>query len=305
MISHCNADLSFRVSILRYCGAFLLLTPLLLGMLVACNDSEKELPDYLNEDGSCKYYNNVDFPCEVEGLACNGCKIVEYESTCYGGGPDDPDHPCTTGCTCDGSSLVEDCCEQDLTCVDDETGVHCGIRTDSDGDEKPHISLNDACEQAPVLGCNDHISGDINDGYNHFSYYRPCSTANAIGTELIYSFTVDQDLDVQVTLSTGSSSKLLYLLSQCSNESCLEYDSALSRSAARIDFQAIAEKTYWIVVDTYEGGAGPFELDIHCPGIVSDGDLDTIDREFEPDAPEADAETDLTENESEAHESAD
>jgi len=83
------------------------------------------------------------------------------------------------------------------------------------------------------------------------------------GPERVFSLSLQTSRDVDALLSGLSSDLDLFLLTGASPASCVAFgDNAISA-------HGLAAGTYYLVVDGFDGAAGPFQLNVWCPLAVT------------------------------------
>jgi hypothetical protein len=147
----------------------------------------------------------------------------------------------------------------------------------SSDDDDTDTGNGGLCSVAASIACGDAISGDTNSGLatGAIDAYA-CSTWDATGPELAYSFTPTesgpvyaaltdieegQDLDIYILRDLGNG---------CSSDDCFSF------ANADIQFDVVAGDTYYIVVDGYYGAAGSFALELSCDPVSPGDDDDTV-----------------------------
>jgi len=165
--------------------------------------------------------------------------------------------------------------ESDPGGVDDDDSVELGDDDDVVGDDDDSQPVEGGlCNPALSISCGGLISSTTGSALatNAIDSYA-CSSWDATGPEIAYSFTatesgpvhaaltdieVDQDLDIYILEDLGEG---------CASDACIAF------ADAEIDFDVVAGQTYFIVVDGYYGAVGSFVLELSC-GAVAPGDDD-------------------------------
>ncbi|MEE2830521.1 MAG: putative metal-binding motif-containing protein [Myxococcota bacterium] len=134
-----------------------------------------------------------------------------------------------------------------------------------DCDELPP-EPNTTCIETGSLTCAATVSDDTTAAWaNSEVDSYSCSTWDASGPELVYSFVPSQSGSMTATLSALQSGQDLdiYILEEstsgCDSDGCIAYGN-LSGT-----WEAVAGQTYYLVVDGYNGAAGSFTLELDCP----------------------------------------
>lgn len=90
------------------------------------------------------------------------------------------------------------------------------------------------------------------------------------GPDLVYALRTDQSCDLQLTLTPTAVSPMendlaLYVILDCANQaaSCIAVeDTGVAGESESITFSATGTLLYYVVVDGWNGDAGPFRLDV-------------------------------------------
>ena len=174
-------------------------------------------------------------PCPDEGDIC-------FEETC-----------CTPSCdgkVCGDDGCGADCGECDLGYVCDDAGL-CG--------EAPK------CEAPEAIKCGEVHDGDTTQFQNLLDDYE-CASFDESGPEVGYMFTALATEEISVSVESGDEDLDVFLLEEmCSADACLDY--VLSSGEIEVE----EGKSYFIVVDGWQGAAGPFELSVACPSDCGNG----------------------------------
>lgn len=114
------------------------------------------------------------------------------------------------------------------------------------------------CANAIPVECGQTYSGSMDCAYNDVEDYA-CSTYLESGAELVHSFTTTETSDIEIGVSSTSTSNFwLYLLSDaCSSGDCLG-------NGATVSIDSLPAGTYYIVVEEYNGTGGAYDLTIDC-----------------------------------------
>lgn len=130
----------------------------------------------------------------------------------------------------------------------------------------PSIPVN----QATPIACGQAISGSTAGGVNTVSVYGCAPWLPQTGPERVFSLSLDASSDVDALLSGLSSDLDLFLLTGASPASCIAYgDNAIS-------VRGLGPGLYYLVVDGFDGAAGPFQLNVWCPLVVAPTPTPTI-----------------------------
>ena len=146
----------------------------------------------------------------------------------------------------------------------------------------PGAAPDDTCDDAdfsrqdvlPFMDTNDTTGlGDfINLGaFGQCAAGGPQFTGTGFGPDLIYRIVVDVDCDLTVTMSPDSVDLALYVVSDCLDAAvtCFGVDDAGGMGVPEsVTFSAIADVTYFVVVDGFNNSEGSFALDISGAGCM-------------------------------------
>jgi hypothetical protein len=182
-------------------------------------------------------------------------------------------------------------------CVPD-VETTCDDDVDEDADGKTDCAdldcaKADAC-QAPQCTAGLPISCGGSDSWATYSFgatnsidsYGSCSPYTYSGPEYAYSFAAKTSGKVQVSLSAESAPTDLLVLQaaadgSCSSDQCLDYDFG----PTGVSFEAEAGKTYFLVIDGFNGAQGSYTIAVDCGveappevcgnGLDDDGDGST------------------------------
>ncbi len=134
-------------------------------------------------------------------------------------------------------------------------------------------SSNDVCAEAIDVPVGGLITGSTS-GAN--ADYDPgpggCTRASASGADVVYQIQLDAGERLQASLHAGWDSAL-YVVSDCSDvlRSCVAGQD--DGDPEVIDFVAVTAGRYFLVVDGYGTGHGPFELSVERSAGATEGDV--------------------------------
>lgn len=130
----------------------------------------------------------------------------------------------------------------------------------------PTIDINDA---TPVA-CGQAVTGTTAGAVNHVSIYGCAPWLPETGPERVFALSLQAGANVDALLSGLSSDLDLFLLTGASPASCIAFgDNAISP-------RGLAAGTYYLVVDGFDGAAGPFQLNVWCPLAVTPTPTPTV-----------------------------
>ncbi|MCB9296280.1 MAG: T9SS type A sorting domain-containing protein [Lewinellaceae bacterium] len=144
---------------------------------------------------------------------------------------------------------------------------------DGGGPQTPPCFSSTLCTNGEEILCNTPITGHTNTGIDCIEKWGSCLSFNT-GPEVIYRFNNTEDLqDVIINLDGFSENLNLYILDACSPSACREGWSSNKSGLIPegVVIPAMPPGEYYIVVDTYSGGASSaFNLEIQCNSTVLD-----------------------------------
>lgn len=116
---------------------------------------------------------------------------------------------------------------------------------------------------ATPIACGQAAVGTTVGAVNNVSVYGCAPWLPVTGPERVFSLSLQTSRDVDALLSDLSSDLDLFLLTGASPASCVAFgDNAISA-------HGLAAGTYYLVVDGFDGAAGPFQLNVWCPLAVT------------------------------------
>jgi hypothetical protein len=138
-----------------------------------------------------------------------------------------------------------------------------------------------SCAPVKALLCGDRVYGDtsnVNYGATDVFDNYPVAVGNYAGSEIVYSFTAEDTATTELRFVDPEPSSLnldIFILS--AEENSCTTDSAIARGFNDLSFDAIAGRTYYVVIDGSEDNEGAFELELLCDDDESDeGSLDFV-----------------------------
>jgi len=154
---------------------------------------------------------------------------------------------------------------------------------DGDGGDSGSDLTDLAGECAPVdfLMCGVPVAGDTadwNSGATDAIDGYPVAVGNYDGPEIAYAFRPTATETVTIRLIDPSPTELnhdLFVLE--SGTGTCEAGNAIGRGFNDLSFEVEAGKTYFVVVDGFDGAAGAFGAELECSGSTDGGDLPVPD----------------------------
>lgn len=118
-------------------------------------------------------------------------------------------------------------------------------------------------DSATPISCGQGTVGTTVGAVNHVSVYGCAPWLPETGPERVFSLSLQASSDVDALLGGMSDDLDLFLLTGASPASCIAFgDNAVSA-------RGLPAGTYYLVVDGFDGAAGPFRLDVWCPLAVT------------------------------------
>jgi PKD repeat protein len=121
------------------------------------------------------------------------------------------------------------------------------------------------CSQSVPLSCGTPYNGTNSGGADDVSSYTcgPQLNVENNGPEIVHSFTTTESGIVTIDLTNLSANLELFLLSECSRRSCLQYSQNSGTSSEQI-VRNLPAGTYYVVVDGYNGAISDYNLTVDC-----------------------------------------
>ncbi len=249
------------------------------------------------DDGNKTNGDGCDENCKLEGAVC-GNGAVDAGEECDDGNPINFDG-CSNACRtercgdhvlqpteqCDDGNVVSgDGCSASCS---SEGPVSCGNNILEQGeqcDDGNHIN-NDGCSAT----CADESSGLCDDQFtlscgsadtwntnflgstNEMLTYSCAPGLVESGREYTYRYVAATSGTVRLALSGLTSDLDIFVVDDdgnCSQDSCKVFGENATQ------FSAVAGKTYYIVVDGYQGATGPYSIHLDC-GVCGDGTVNS------------------------------
>jgi len=142
-----------------------------------------------------------------------------------------------------------------------------GDDDDSIGDDDDDVTAG-TCTPNSVVQCGESVASDTTGPFatSDIDSYA-CSSWDASGPEMVFSFEAMEECEATATLSSIASGQDLdvYVMedvgSGCTPDQCISYGNTAAT------WGTAAGQTYYIVVDGYYGDAGGFTLDLSCASV--------------------------------------
>lgn len=136
-----------------------------------------------------------------------------------------------------------------------QIALECGVPTN-----EPMV-----CNPLGTLACGgtQFVSGTNANGLDNVSQYS-CSESYASGKEVVYTFSTPNSRTIEVSLRPSEGDLDLFILDECDPEECLMASTKSGTEEEGLLLYAIANRTYYIVVDGYFGAESAFDLSLVC-----------------------------------------
>ena len=162
-----------------------------------------------------------------------------------------------------------------LTVTDNDGGIGAATGTvvvsDPSGDDDDSTGSN-TCSAEGFLSCGDTVSVDTNDGSNEIETYSCEEGWLEDGPELSWTLPIAQAGEVTLTLTGAAAQQDFDIFVLPDDGSGCDPDACLAFGDVEVSFDALADETYWIVIDGYEGSVGAVEFEVTCSGGGDDDD---------------------------------
>jgi hypothetical protein len=123
---------------------------------------------------------------------------------------------------------------------------------------------------ATPVACGQAIAGTTVGAVNNVSVYGCAPWLPENGPEQVFALSLQANTNMDALLSDLSSDLDLFLLTGASPASCIAFgDNAIS-------LRGLAAGAYYLVVDGFDGAAGPFQLNVWCPLAVTPTPTPTV-----------------------------
>ena len=113
------------------------------------------------------------------------------------------------------------------------------------------------CTNAINIGCGQSLSGTTVGANSNVSLYS-CTTWEESGSEKVYKITTTGTNDITATLTNMSNDLDVFILSNCSSNSCL------ANGDVTATYNNAPQGTYYIIVDGFSGNSGSYTLTLNC-----------------------------------------
>jgi len=149
---------------------------------------------------------------------------------------------------------------------------------DTDGaGESSLAELAGNCAPVAFLSCGVPVSADSSDpnsGHTTVLDFYPVSVGNYSGPEVAYAWRAQASEEVTWSLSDPEPTVVNHDLFVLHGEAVCKGESAVARGFNSVTFDAVAGELYFLVVDGFDGDAGPYTVALECTGgAVDPGNL--------------------------------
>ena len=120
-----------------------------------------------------------------------------------------------------------------------------------------------------VLGCGDRVGGDSadpNSGHTTVIDGYPVAPGSFDGPEIAWEFIADEDGEVTWRLDDPTPTEVDHDLFVLAGDGPCRSDRALERGHNSVTFEVFAGERYYLLIDGFDGDAGPFEAEVVCEG---------------------------------------
>ncbi|MEE2830213.1 MAG: hypothetical protein VX498_13580 [Myxococcota bacterium] len=158
----------------------------------------------------------------------------------------------------------------------DSPGFGDDLFGDSSNDSEESDSFGGECAPVQAITCGEQISGDtsdLNSGVTDVIDGYPLSVGNYAGPEITYAFTATADGTVEARFIDPVPTLLnqdIFILD--GEDGVCSAAKAVDRGFNELAFEAVAGRSYFIVVDGAEGAEGAFELELDCSGSEAESE---------------------------------
>jgi len=171
--------------------------------------------------------------------------------------------------------LLSGCSDASLRATPDVDAVpSASDEAEPTGLERPPdlVGLDGDCAPVAWLSCGETVGADLSDpdsGRTDVIDFYPVAVGNYMGPEIAYAFRPSMSEEARWRLVDPRPTKLdldLFVLEgpyDCSSER------ALKRGFNDLRFDAIEDEVLFLVLDGFNGHAGPFEVTLECDGPQS------------------------------------
>ncbi|MCP4873342.1 MAG: discoidin domain-containing protein [Proteobacteria bacterium] len=140
----------------------------------------------------------------------------------------------------------------------------------SEGDA-PDGAADRVGECAPVqpLHCGSVVGGDTSDansGHTTVMDSYPVATGTFDGPEIAWEFVAEQSGVVSWNLLDPHPTEVDHDVFVLAGDGSCRADNAFARGHNGVDLEAVAGERYYLLIDGYDGAAGPFEAELVCGG---------------------------------------
>ncbi|MBW1808304.1 MAG: hypothetical protein JRJ87_08935 [Deltaproteobacteria bacterium] len=150
--------------------------------------------------------------------------------------------------------------------------------------------MNQVCGSADSLACDQQTTGDTSGATNNISAYRGLGWS-LLGPDTTYEFSVGYDAEVTVVMHINAGDLALIAIQDDGNGACLPtntiaasdyYQGPEGNPPEVLQFLALADTTYYIIVDAWEEGvSGSYSIRadcvIECPAEQTDCSGNCVD----------------------------
>jgi hypothetical protein len=120
-----------------------------------------------------------------------------------------------------------------------------------------------SCDPTPI-DCGQTVVGTTNGACSEVNFYN-CGEAYTTGPEVAYTFSVEEPSQLTATLNiTGGADLDLFVLDELDPNACIAYSNQGGTIIEQLLIDVFPGRTYYLVVDGFNGAQGEFELSLSC-----------------------------------------
>jgi phosphatidylserine/phosphatidylglycerophosphate/cardiolipin synthase-like enzyme len=173
---------------------------------------------------------------------------------------------------------VDECADDSsLGSLDDDLGSGADDDFSSSGSagggEPSLAELAGDCAPVAFLSCGVPVSGDSGDpnsGHTTVIDFYPVAVGNYSGPEVAYAWRAQTSEEVTWRLVDATPTEVNHDLFVLHGEPTCTANAALVRGFNSVTFDAVAGETYFLLLDGFDGDAGPYTVELDCSGTPVD-----------------------------------
>jgi phosphatidylserine/phosphatidylglycerophosphate/cardiolipin synthase-like enzyme len=172
---------------------------------------------------------------------------------------------------CTGEASLGD--SADATGGDDAFGSGDTDGAGTGAGESSLAELAGDCAPVAFLSCGVPVSADSSDpnsGHTTVLDFYPVTVGNYSGPEVAYAWRAQTSEEVTWSLQDPQPTVVNHDLFVLHGEAVCKGESAIARGFNSVTFDAVAGDLYFLVVDGFDGDAGPYTVSLECTGGAVD-----------------------------------